>query len=186
MKDHLYIKENIFYYGSLDTEDDILDNPVQFSQLNYLVASQINQICFDLSELRIIIEHGNNNDEAIIELASRELLDHHYHEILRCFPNSHLLNDEKKKLRLIRKPLSAIGIILCFYIIACATNPNQVSRTGSWRRNALDGIFQALASMGVELLSVVTVIVLLLPILVIYFKIRNAKNKRILKFKPNN
>lgn len=184
MKDSVIIKDGIIYYGRLNENENVLDSQINLTAWNKIHGSSIKTIQLNSRKLCITITY-NKDDQAIIYLDKDFDLSSFKREILDSFRHADILNDEKTKLHLIKKPLIAIAVLFCLLLIVSVTDPASNSNVhyGSRQKGqAIIELLKAFASLGMPKVLLIFGILMLIPTLNIILKLRNRKENTIITF----
>ena len=184
MKDSVFIKDGIIYYGKFNFSENVLDSQINLNTLNKINGSCIKTIHLNSRKQSVSITY-NKDDQATLSLDKEFNISTFKKDILDSFKHARILNEDKTKLYLIKKPLIAIGVLFCLILIISFINPDSNSNSHNGSRlttQAISELLKGFASLGMPKVLLIFGTLMLIPILSIILKLRNRKGNTIIKF----
>lgn len=182
MKDSIFIKNGVIYYGKVEGNQDQLDAQENLNSLSQIRGNKLKTIQLNKQKHRISITY-NKNDESIIELSDTYDMSTIQSDILSSFPNANVLPDDKAKLYIIKKPLIAILILISIILIISLISPNSNTGNGAkLNTEALMGLLEGFASLGMPKVILIFGSLMIIPITSIVLKLKNYGGNTIIQF----
>jgi len=185
-QDSLYIKDGFVCYSRPDWNDEgLIDDESKEPNLVRIELQRVKQVEMNLRSKTIRI-HYTKDHELIAQLESEETLDNFKNDLLLLCPNSRTLNLEKTKFHIIKKPLIAILVLLAVIIIISLVDPQIRTPNSSYKVNGVMALLKAFASLGMTKVLLIFGGIGVLPILRIYFNLRNARKTKIIQVRSDS
>lgn len=184
MKDTVIIKDGIIYFGKLNFSKNVLDSEFNLNTLNKINGSCIKTIHLNSRKQSITITY-NKDDQESISLDQAFNMTSFKNDILNSFQQARILNDDKTRFYLIKKPLIAIAVLFILILIISFVNPHSNSHSHNGSRlttQAFSELLYGFASLGMSKVILIFGTIMLIPIFSIILKLRNRKGNTIIQF----
>lgn len=180
MKDSIFIKDGIFYYGRLNFGENVLDSQFNLKRMNKIDGSCIKIIHLNSKNRSVTISY-NKNDQALLNLDEAFQMSSIKNDILVAFQQARILDEDKTRIYLIKKPLIATTVLFCLILSISLTNSDPVNGS-RLTTQALSELLKGFASLGMPKVILIFGSIMMIPIMSIILKLWHLKENTIIKF----
>lgn len=190
--DSVFIYDDLLYHGklSLSTQPEILDQQEITSELASIPLSYLKRIQINHKTKTTLLEYGKGSDLSIlIRWENPTHIGEFKDFMLKYFPGSFILSNEKKAASTTRKPVFAMIAIVIVYIIVLATGIDSGSSFSHSTRistEALTALLQAIASLGPVTITSIFAFLFLIALNAFFRAGKTNKHLIIIQLKKKN
>lgn len=188
-KDSVFIYDDILYYGRVQFSglSEILDQQEITSELASMPLSYLKRVQINHKTKTTILEYGKESDLSIlIRWENPTHIGEFKDFMLKYFPGAFILSDEKKATSTTRKPVFAMIAIVIVYFIILATGTGSVHNSSRIRTDAMQALFQAIASLGPLTVTIIFALLFLIALNAFFKAGKTNKHLTIIQLKKSN